>query len=66
MRVGKELFKTVAGMCRLKKRHFKRPDKIPKTYDRQPFTLHGRLDLEITFGEKTMTIYHAICQDGCT
>ena len=52
--MGKELFKKVASVCRLKKRDFKRPDKIPKTYDRQPFSLDGRLELEITFGEKTM------------
>ena len=44
--MGKELFKTVASVCRLNKRDFKCPDKIPKTYDRHPFTLDGRLELE--------------------
>ena len=46
MIMGKELFKTVASVCRLNKRDFKRPDKIPKTSDCQPFTLDGRLELE--------------------
>ena len=55
MIMGKELFKMVASVCRLNKRDFKRLDKIPKTYDRQPFNLNGWLELEITFGEKMMT-----------
>ena len=53
--MGKDLFKTIATLHCLKKKDFKPPDKVPKTYDRQPFTLDGRMELEISFGDKTMT-----------
>ena len=52
--MGGELFKKVAAAARLKKRDFKKPDKVPRTYDQQPFTLDGRMDLDVTFGERTM------------
>ena len=57
--IGKELFKMIASVCKLKKKDFKKPDKIPKTYDRTPFSLNGRIELEITFEEKKMvtTVY---------
>ena len=32
--IRKELFKTVAAVSKLKKRDFKKPNKVPKTYDR--------------------------------
>ncbi len=34
--------------------HFKDPDKTPHTYDGRPFKLHGKIRLDITFGDKTM------------
>ena len=49
--MGKELFKTIASVRKLKKKDFKKPDK----YSRQPFTLDGRMELEITFADKVMT-----------
>ena len=52
--VGGDLFKKIAAVLRLKKRDFKQPDKTPVTYNQQPFELHGRMNLNITFGEKTM------------
>ena len=52
--VGSDLFKKIATVSRLKKRDFKQPDKTPVTYNQQPFELHGRMDLNITFREKTM------------
>ena len=53
--IGGALFKKVATIARLKKRNFKKPDKTPRTYDQQPFQLDGRMDLDISFGEKMMT-----------
>ena len=52
--IGGKLFKRVATVARLKKRHFKKADKIPRTYDQKTFKLDGRMDLEITFDGKTM------------
>ena len=52
--IGGKLFERVATVARLRKRHFKKPDKIPRTYDQKTFTLDGRMDLEITFDDKTM------------
>ena len=48
------MFKKVAAAARLKKRDFKAPDKVPRTYDKQPFTLDGQMDLDVTFDDKTM------------
>ena len=52
--VGGALFKRIAAAARLKKRDFKPADKVPRTYNQQPFHLDGRMDLDVTFGEKTM------------
>ena len=38
----------------MKKRDLKRPDKTPRNYDQTPFMLHGHMDLDICFGDKTM------------
>ena len=48
------LFRKVAAAAKLRKRDLKKPDKTPRTYDHQPFTLNGRMDLDISFNEKTM------------
>ena len=47
--MGGELFKYVATTERLRKSQFRKPDKIPKTYDGRTFTLDGVIDLDITF-----------------
>ena len=52
--IGGELFRKVATTARLKKKQLQRPDRIPHTYDRRPFSLDGKVDLDITFGGKTM------------
>ena len=52
--MGGELFKRIAAVARLKRRDFKRADKVPCTYDQKPFPLDGRLDLDVSFGDKTM------------
>ena len=45
---------TTDYVSKLRKRDCKNPDRVPRTYDRKPFTLHGVLELEISFAEKKM------------
>ena len=52
--MGAELFKKVASVAHQKKSAFKKPDKTPYTYDHQPFSLDGKLELDITFDSCTM------------
>ena len=52
--IGGGLFRKVAAAAKLRKRDLKKPDKMPCTYDHQPFTLDGRMDLDISFDDKTM------------
>ena len=52
--MGGELFKRVAAVARLRKKNFKRADKVPCTYDQKPFPLDGRMDLDAAFSDKTM------------
>ena len=47
-------FKKVASVARLRKRDFKRPDKVPVPYNNQQFQLDGQMDLDIAFGETTI------------
>ena len=50
-----DLFKKIAAAAHLKKRDLKPADKSPHAYNRQPFTLDGRMDLEVIFGERAIT-----------
>ena len=52
--IGGSLFRKVATVARLKKKNFKKADKMPRGYDQKPFSLDGRMDLDISFGELTM------------
>ena len=52
--MGPDLFKKVAAVAGLKKKHFKPADKVPHTYDRRQFNLDGRLDLDVSFVDKPM------------
>ena len=52
--VGAEAFKHIAAVTTLRKRDLKPADKTPRTYDHQIFHLDGRLDLDITFQDRTM------------
>ena len=52
--IGKDLLQTIAAVSKLRKRDCKNPDRVPRTYDRKPFTLHGMLELEISFAERKM------------
>ena len=44
----------MAAAARLKKKDFKKADKVPRTYNQKPFTLDGRMDLDVSFDGKTM------------
>ena len=57
--IGGDLFRRVAANARLQKRDFKKADKTPQTYSQQPFSLDGKMDLDLTFDDKTMktTVY---------
>ena len=52
--IGGKLFKKVAMAARLKKKDFMKPDKMHRTYDQKAFRLDGRMDLDITFEDRTM------------
>ena len=51
--MGKGLLERVAAAAKLTKGRLKNIDKVPKTYDGRPFTLHGRMDLDVTFQDTT-------------
>ena len=52
--MGGDLFKRVASVARLKKKNFKPADKVPRSYDQRPFSLDGRINLDITFCGTTL------------
>ena len=41
--------------CELQKRNFKKPDKVPKTYDRRSFSLDRKMEFKVAFANKMMT-----------
>ena len=53
--MGKEAFKKVAMVAKLRKKDFCPADKKAYNYDGKPFTLDDRLQLNLTFGEYTMS-----------
>ena len=52
--MGGKSFRKVAAAARLKKRDLKKADKMARTYDQTLFTLDGCMDLDLSFGSKTM------------
>ena len=52
--IGSTMFKKVAATARLRKKNFKPVDKVAYSYDHKPFHLDGRMDLEITFDDKSI------------
>ena len=52
--MGSSAFKQVASVAKLKKRDFKNLDKVLRNYDRQPFHVDGKIDIDIEFQGKTM------------
>ena len=51
--IGSTLFKKVAAVAKVKK-EFQESRQDSHTYDQKPFTLDGRMDLDIALGEKTI------------
>ena len=49
------MFALVASTARLKKRNFRKPDKVPRNYDGREFQLDGCMEMDITFQDKTLT-----------
>ena len=52
--IGGELFRRVAAVAKLRRKTLKKANKVPKTYDQRPFTLDGRINLDIAFEGTTM------------
>ena len=52
--MGASLFQKVAAANRIKKRYFHKPEKVLHIYDQRTFTLHGYLNLDVAFGDKTI------------
>ena len=52
--MGGKLFSLVASSARLRKKDFKAPDRVRRTYDSNVFHLDGRMELEISFQGKAM------------
>ena len=57
--MGGKLFALVAATARLRKKDFRKADRVPKTYDRKAFSLDGCMDMELSFEGKTVktTVY---------
>ena len=53
--MGGKLFALVAAVAKLRKKNFKKPDKVPRNYDGREFHLDGCMEMEITFEGKTLT-----------
>ena len=53
--MGGKLFALVAASARLKKKDFRKPDKVPRSYDRRVFQLDGCMELDVTFEGTTLT-----------
>ena len=49
------MFKNVAAVAKLCKKDFKPADKTSYTYDKKPFRLDGKLELDVSFQDHTVT-----------
>ena len=56
---GQELFARVAAAVRLCGKNFRKPDKVPQTYEWKTFHLAGCMDMDTYFAKKTLrtTVY---------
>ena len=52
--MGGDLFRRVAAAAQLRRSSLKKPDRVPRTYDRKTFSLDGCVDLDVTFDGTTM------------
>ena len=57
--MGWDLFAKVAAAAGLRKKKFRKLDKVPQTYDQKTFHLDGCMDMDLSFADKTMrtTVY---------
>ena len=53
--MGGEMFKKVAAVAKLHNKDFKPADKTPYNYDKKPFRLDGKLELDVLFQDHTLT-----------
>ena len=53
-------------MAKLKRKNFQKSDKTPRSYDMRVFTLDGRMDLDITFEDRTINTPVYIKMDSPT
>ena len=51
--LGGEMFKQVSTVARLHKKDFKSPDKQPQTYNQQTFHIDGKVEVDISFDDRT-------------
>ena len=52
--INGDLLKQVAATAKLREKNLKKADKTPLTYDCKTFSLDGRFDLDIMYGEKVL------------
>jgi len=52
--IGKEMFKKVTSVAKLRKKDFKSPDKQLCMYNLQLFCVHGWIEVDVSFGDNTM------------
>jgi len=52
--MGGTAFKKMAAVAKSKKWDFKSPDKVPRNYDRQPFHIDGKIEVNIEFDGRIM------------
>jgi len=53
--MGGEMFKKVAASAKLRKKDFKPANMTPYNYDKKPFRLDGKLELDVSFQDRTIT-----------
>ena len=63
--LGGEMLKLVVTVAKLHKKDFKPPDKRPRTYNQQAFHIDGKIEVDVSFDDRTMK-NSCVCEDGCT
>ena len=51
--IGKAIFKKVARVSKFCEKGFNSPNKQPRTYNLQSFHIHGRIEVDVSFGYHT-------------
>ena len=58
------MLKEVASVAHLHKKDFYPPDKKPRNYDQQPFTIDGHIDIDVFLRQGNEN--WSVCKNGCT